>query len=160
MSSLRQTPCQRITKKCGENLRKRNASRKKDDSRSFTIEELLFQPWFLTKRVADKIRHLLPPDYRKRMHDYFDDYGCMRCARSDTLYRSNGMCGRCMMGIYRRLGYSATRRSKDRLPRRYGKEFMAKAQSARKLLRGFSHPETIPKRRGTQSVRIATPIAT
>jgi len=95
------------------------------------------------------------------MHDYFDDYGCMRCRRLDAVYRSNGMCTTCFQGIYRRLEQSAIRRMKERLPRRYGKEFMAKALLAQKLLRGFPRRlNTVSKNQAIKSAKVASPIAT
>src|SRR5271156_6233645 len=65
--------------------------------------ELLFQPWFLSWRTARTITSLVPADYRKRMRDYFDDYGCMRCGRLDVPYQSNAMCRTCMATVRGRL---------------------------------------------------------
>lgn len=123
------------------------------------VEELLFQPWFLPKRAAISIRWLVPPDYRRRMHDYFDDYGCMRCSRLDAPYKSNGMCRACVETVFGRLRSCATRRLNQRLPRRYGKEFIAKARLARKLLRGLSHHVTAgSKHPRIKSVQLGNPV--
>ena len=75
----------------------------------------MFQPWFLPFRIARAISSLLPADYRKRMRDCFDDYGCMRCGRLEVPYQSNGMCSRCVENVTRRIKNSAARRTKERL---------------------------------------------
>lgn len=102
------------------------------------IEELLLQPWFLSRQAARSLLRLMPFDYRERMADYFTDYGCMRCDRVGIPYRSNGMCSQCHQTIYERLVMSAKRRMSRRLPPCYGKEFVAKVDDARRLLRGLS----------------------
>jgi len=122
------------------------------------LHELLFQPWFLPFKITRAILSLLPPDYRRRMHDYFDDYGCMRCGRSDVIYRSNGMCVVCMQVVFNRLQVSAMRRLKDRTSRRYGKEFVAKANQARKLLRGLYGRAGVLPRTSTRSVKLKSPV--
>src|ERR1700675_3285152 len=100
-------------------------------------EDMIFQPWFLTRRTAIKIRWLIPPDYRKRMHDYFDDNGCMRCDSPDGPYKSNGMCARCAKTIWTRLRQSVHRRLKGKPSHRYGRKFLEEERKARKLLREF-----------------------
>ena len=40
--------------------------------------ELLFQPWFLPKRITYKIHGLMPPQYWKKMRYYFEDWGVHR----------------------------------------------------------------------------------
>jgi hypothetical protein len=124
-----------------------------------TKQELILQPWFLPKRVARNVWALVPPDYRKRLHDYFDDYGCMRCNRLDVAYRSNAMCDKCMMLVYHRLQQSINRRSADRPPRGYGRELVRKAALARKLLSEFScEVKASPKAARLRSVRLSSPI--
>jgi len=122
-------------------------------------QELMLQPWFLPKRIARIIRWLVPSDYRKRLHDYFDDYGCMRCNRLDLPYRSNGMCLGCMSTVYGRLQESIIRRSTERRPKRYGQELVHKAAQARKLLGEFSRTrKSSPKAGRYRSVRLSSPI--
>jgi hypothetical protein len=124
-----------------------------------TKEELILQPWFLPKRVARIIWGLVPADYRKRLHDYFDDYGCMRCSRLDATYRSNAMCEACMMLVYNRLQQSISRRSAGIPPRRYGKELVNKAAQARRLLSEFSNESySSPRTARLRSVRLSSPI--
>lgn len=101
------------------------------------IEELLLQPWFLPKRIALGITKLVPPDYRKRMRDYFIDFGCLRCGHTDRIYGANGMCEPCKNLTYARVVASGNRRLRDRQPLLYGKEFVGHANRARKLLKGY-----------------------
>lgn len=122
-------------------------------------DELVLQPWFLTKRQSQAIRYLVPPDYRQRMVDYFQDWGCMRCGCKDVPYKSNGMCRRCMHTVYEKLQISARRRLETREQRRYGEEFIAKAKEARKLLSGISRAwDKKTKRPSVKSIRLASPI--
>ena|ERR1700675_1144840 len=114
-------------------------------SKRLDTEDLMFQPWFLPSRTAIKIRWLIPPDYRKRMHDYFDDFGCMRCSRSEGPYQSNGMCKRCAITIWTRLRQSAHRRLKGRPTYRYGRKFVEEARKARKLLHEFVRADRAPR---------------
>lgn len=100
------------------------------------VQDLLLQPWYLPRRAAFTILKVLPPHYQKRMRDFFDDYGCMRCDRRNVAYRSNGFCDECAMLIYRRMTASANRRLKDRPRNTYGAEFVNRAKEAKKLLRG------------------------
>jgi hypothetical protein len=121
-------------------------------------EELLFQPWFLPARIARMVRWLLPPDYRLRMHDYFNDWGCMRCGRSGVVYKSNGMCGGCVVTVFTRLQVSAKRRLAERSPRRYGRQFIEKAEEARKFLRGLPLPPNRASQPRIKSVRLGSPV--
>jgi hypothetical protein len=155
------TPWARIMPKRGS--KQKNVSDEKAPSKKkerLATEELVLQPWFLTPKVARTIRNLVPPDYRQRMHDCFNDYGCMRCDRLDVVYKSNGMCRGCMATIFTRIQGSAKRRLKDKSPRRYGKEFVAKAAQARNLLRGLFRGTPKFVRRGPRikSVRLGSPV--
>jgi len=119
----------------------------------------MLQPWFLPKRISRIIRWLVPSDYRKRLHDYFDDYGCMRCNRLDVPYKSNGMCLGCMSTVYGRLQESIIRRAADRPPKRYGRELVRKAAQARKLLGEFSRKRGASRKAGRyRSVRLSSPV--
>jgi hypothetical protein len=102
----------------------------------------------------------MPFYYRKRMRDYFDDYGCMRCGRLDVPYKTNAMCQACQETVSWRLKASAYRRMKERLPTQYGKDFIKKALLARSLLREFSRQ--MDKNRNHPRVRmvqLGSPIA-
>jgi hypothetical protein len=123
-----------------------------------TTDDLLLQPWFLPLRIARAMRSLLPPDFRKRLHDAFDDYGCLRCGRTNVPYRSHGMCDKCIMTIAHKVYTAASRRSKERMARRYGKEFVSNERHAKRLLRGLaSQAKQSPKRR--KMVDLGSPLA-
>jgi hypothetical protein len=136
---------------------------KKPNRRSPSVEptraELLLQPWFLPARISKRIRYLIPADFRRRLQDCFEDYGCFRCGRMDVPYKSNGMCLACMSLVFGRIQRSMWARSNERLTKRYGQEFMAKAAQAQKLLADFS-----AHRRGkvmggrTQIIRLGNPV--
>lgn len=98
-----------------------------------TSDELLLQPWFMSKRVQLAIRSLVPPSYQKRMRDFFDDYGCMICG-DDTKYAANGMCLRCNHNVRYMLVSSARRRLKTTLARRIDMGLLRQTRIAKKLL--------------------------
>ena len=98
-----------------------------------TSDELLLQPWFLSKRVQLAIRSLVPPDYHRKMRDFFDDYGCMICG-SEEDYEANGMCVRCNQNVRYMLASSARRRLKSTLARRIDMGLLRQARLAKKLL--------------------------
>lgn len=77
----------------------------------------MLQPWFLPARIMRIVRGLIPADYRQRMHDYFNDYGCVRCGLLEVPYKSNGRCRACMSIVYTRFEPSVNRRSAKRLPK-------------------------------------------
>lgn len=122
-------------------------------------EELLLQPWFLPKPIARKMRSLLPPDFRKRLRDMFEDYGCLRCGRKDIPYQSNGMCRMCMLKVFHRIKMSANRRLKGRLAASYGNDFIAKERGARKLLDEFSRVAEKRRKRVTKIIDLGSPVA-
>ena len=115
------------------------------------FDELLIQPWFLTQRVQLAIRSLVPPSYRERMRNLFDDYGCMICGSYER-YEANGMCMRCNHTVRRKLRASARRRMKTGLARRIDMDLLRQTKLAIKLLGRFS-----PKnRKASQRRRIDT----
>ena len=118
------------------NSRRRARNRVKG-SDVLTSEEFLLQPWFLPRRIELAIRALIPSDYRGRLRNYFDDYGCMLCSgRLD--YGTNGMCGRCSRNVRRRLWKSLKRHLKPKSERHFDLGLVRHANLAQKLLRGFA----------------------
>jgi hypothetical protein len=107
------------------------------EPKRLTSDELLFQPWFLSKRVQSAVRSLVPPSFRTRMRDFFDDYGCMICS-SDERYEANGMCLRCNQKVRGMIEASARRRLKTTLARRLNPDLLRPARIAKRLLRNFS----------------------
>lgn len=126
---------------------------------SVGTEELVLQPWFLSKTAARKMRNLLPPDFRKRLRDMFEDYGCLRCDRKDVPYRSNGMCDNCMMTVFHRIHTSEYRRSKERMEKRYGKDLVFKERAAKRLLGEFSELAGKRRRRARKIIDLGSPVA-
>lgn len=133
-------------------------SQSRRSKEAMAAAELVLQPWFLPKPVARAIFDLVPPDYRYRMRDFFIDWGCLRCERKNIPYGSNGMCLGCKMTVYYRLFSTAKRRLKLRQQLHYGREFVAHAEKARKLLVGFSpwgaKPSKLSK---VKSVQVGSP---
>jgi len=128
------------------------------EPRRLTSDEMLFQPWFLSKRVQLAIRSLVPPSYWKRMRDFFDDYGCMICG-TDENYLSNGMCNPCNAKVRRRLLSSARRRLKSTLEQRVDFDFLRQARLAKKLLGRFSvGNRAASQRRRADTARSGNPV--
>lgn len=96
--------------------RRKQCSRPKDSSRTrskFPIsldEDVFLQPWFVSKQTFLAIRRLLPSSQLMRMQYYFQDWGCLRCGRTDVLYRANGMCSVCAVVIRCRVVLALARR--------------------------------------------------
>ena len=103
-----------------------------------TADELLFQPWFLSLEIAQAIRVLIPPGYQRKMRDYFDAYGCMRCNREDAVYQSNGMCKSCANTIRIRLRKCVRRRLEGPSEIVPARMFFGIPIRASKLLQGIS----------------------
>lgn len=111
-----------------------------------TADELLFQPWFLSSEIAQAIRVLIPPGYERKMRDYFDSYGCMRCTRIDAVYQSNGMCKRCANLIRIRLRKCIQRRLEETAGIASAGVFVGAPQKASKLLQGISRGSRVKLR--------------
>jgi hypothetical protein len=77
-----------------------------------TSGDVLFQPWFLSKAVAQAILRLIPLEYIARMRWYFEDYGCIRCKRkkNKVMYGASGFCVDCGPKVRRCLVQSMKRR--------------------------------------------------
>lgn len=73
------------------------------------VADAAWQPWFLPKEVSKRIISLIPPGYRKRFRLYFDDYGCLRCGRTDIRFRALGFCENCHSLVTKRMCRSMKR---------------------------------------------------
>jgi hypothetical protein len=83
----------------------------KQKHRSPTEEDdVSLQPWFLPKPLQLAIRKVLPSIHLAKMRYYFDDYGCLRCQKRNTLYGSNGFCESCCKIVRDRVTRSLKRR--------------------------------------------------
>jgi hypothetical protein len=104
-------------------------------------EEVFLQPWFLPKSVYTAIRRLLPGIHLAKMRYYFDDYGCLRCGKKESLYGSNGLCETCNVVIRYRVAKCLQRRLKKAgvtSPQALSYDFADQGQLARRLLRDFT----------------------
>lgn len=100
----------------------------KDDRK--LLDDIFLQPWFLPQQTAFAIKRILPPEHRHKMRFYFDDYGCLKCGKTDVPYGSNALCKLCMQQVKLRLFFAIKRRwtaaSPENIPRTFQR--MADAQ--------------------------------
>jgi hypothetical protein len=111
-----------------------------------TADELLFQPWFLSAEITQAIRVLIPPGYQRKMRDYFDRYGCIRCERENAVYQANGFCRLCHNMIRIRIRKCIQRRLEGSQQIVAPRVFVGASNKARKLLQGISHGHREAKR--------------
>ena len=113
----------------------------KRNSKSYTTvaEKVLFQPWFLPRRVAYAVHAIVPRDFWRKMRYFFEDYGCMICGK-ESEYHSNGMCATCADRTRRKLAQSVKRRVKDASKLPLDLELFRQQKLARKLLEEFRLP--------------------
>jgi hypothetical protein len=74
-------------------------------------DEVLLQPWFLSKDIATAVRRIIPHLFLNKMRYYFEDWGCLVCGSKRRVYLSNGMCSPCVTRIRKRLCSCLERRS-------------------------------------------------
>jgi hypothetical protein len=74
------------------------------------LSDVFLQPWFLPLRTAFAIRDLIPAQHRHKMRAYFDDYGCLKCEKTDERYGSNAMCKSCVQQVKLRMLFAVKRR--------------------------------------------------
>lgn len=126
--------------------------------RSSSVDDVLLQPWFLPKRIADAIRGMVPTSFHAKMRYYFEDYGCMVCER-EVFYHSNGMCMPCYRKVLARLKKSVRRRARSRPEQRLDLVLFRQQRLARKLLKSLAPADKIPKERLTlQMYRPLNPV--
>jgi hypothetical protein len=110
------------------------------------LDATFLQPWFLPQSTALAIRRLLPPEHRHRMRFYFDDYGCLKCGKTNVTYGSNGLCKLCMQQVKLRLFFAVKRRwtaaSPDNLPRTF-----KRVADAQRLLKDLVAPSSSKSRK-------------
>ena len=75
-------------------------------------DDVFMQPWFVPKPIYFAIRRLLPNIHLMKMRHYFDDYGCIRCGETDTIYGASGFCHSCNVVVRSRLLASIKKRLK------------------------------------------------
>jgi hypothetical protein len=119
-----------------------------------TVEKVLFQPWFLPKRVTFAIHSLVPPAFWTKMRNFFDDYGCIICGK-ETGYHSNGMCKNCFDKTRKKLAQSVKRHLGPARRRRIDLELFRQQKLAKKLLGRFCDSNQASKRR--RRIGVPTP---
>jgi hypothetical protein len=75
-------------------------------------DEVFLQPWFLSEAEYMAVRRILPPSQMLKMRYYFDDYGCLKCEKLNSMYGSNGLCRNCSIIIRARVVLALKRRFK------------------------------------------------
>lgn len=118
----------------------------------------------LSRNTAFAVKRILPPEHRRKMRFYFDDYGCMKCGKKDVQYGSNALRKLCMQQVKLRLFVVIKRRwtvaSAENLPRTFkrmadaqrllkdlvdsmpARKFMGKAKKRRNALLDPGRPST------------------
>lgn len=126
--------------------------------RASSIDDVLLQPWFLPRRTADAIRGIVTASFYRKMHYYFDDYGCMLCGK-ESEYCSNGMCRDCYKRVLFRLKHSLMRR-RERKPRmRLDLILFRQQKLAKTLLKGLAPVQKVPRERLTlKAYRTLNPV--
>ncbi|SRR5579871_361600 len=91
-----------------------NAKLSRGQRQALTIldDEVFMQPWFVPKPIYLAIRRLLPNIHLMKMRHYFDDFGCLKCGRSDVLYGASGLCHACNVVVRSRIMASLKKRLK------------------------------------------------
>jgi hypothetical protein len=63
----------------------------------------ILQPFFQSNAIADAIRKLQTVPQQRKWHYYFEEWGCLICAKKDGQYTSLGMCKACYHRTLHRL---------------------------------------------------------
>ena len=93
-------------------------------------------PLFVTFKLRKAIERLLPVRHHQRLHQYFDNYGCLHCSRNNVLYGANGFCMGCINMIGKRMKKvdKELRARKPALPPKLEENYLRPYNSARRLL--------------------------
>ncbi len=123
-----------------------------------SLDEVLLQPWFLPRRTADGIRGIVTANFHRKMHYYFDDYGCMLCGK-ESEYGSNGMCRDCYKRVLFRLKHSVMRRRERKPSMRLDLILFRQQKLAKTLLQGLAPVQKVPRERLTlKTYRTLNPV--
>jgi hypothetical protein len=96
---IQRTPKKRMEQKTGQLVEVRHYD-----------SELFLQPWFVPKAVLFQMRKMLPSCHLLKLRYYFEDYGCLRCGKSQVLYGANGFCKQCSIVVRYRILLALKRR--------------------------------------------------
>lgn len=128
------------------------------EARSALPDDILLQPWFLPKRLADAIRGIVPTAFYNKMRYYFDDYGCVICGK-ETEHHSNGMCVTCYQRVLSRMKKSVKRRARPKANQRLDLLLFRQQKLAKNLLKGLAPINKAPAEKLTlQMYRPSNPV--
>jgi hypothetical protein len=102
------------------------------------LSDVFLQPWFLPLRTAFAIRALIPAEHHHKMRAYFDDYGCLKCGKTNARYGSNAMCKSCVQQVKLRMLLAMKRRGTESIPAAKPSRTFQRAAEARRLLADLS----------------------
>ena len=85
-------------------------SKGQQEAMAILYDEVFMQPWFVPKSIYLAIRRLLPNIHLMKMRHYFDDYGCLRCSNTNTIYGASGFCHSCNIIVRSRIMASLKKR--------------------------------------------------
>jgi hypothetical protein len=93
-------------------------------------------PLFLTSKLRKTIERLLPVGHHRRLRQYFEIYGCLRCSRNNLIYGANGFCLLCIRMIGKRMKKvdKELLASEPDLPPKLEETYLRPYNSARQLL--------------------------
>jgi hypothetical protein len=92
----------------------RNGQLSKAQQQALAIlyDDVFMQPWFIPKEIYLAVRRLIPNIHLMKMRHYFDDYGCLKCRKTNALYGASGLCHSCNIIVRSRVMASLKKRLK------------------------------------------------
>lgn len=82
-------------------------------------EDLILQPFFSTKKVADELRRLQTVPETRKWAFYFARWGCLICGTKRTIHCASGMCQSCKVRTTHRLKKILSEAVRDRVRPRF-----------------------------------------
>lgn len=120
------------------------------------LNPIKFQPSLLPRETYRSIVDLTLQECSLKMHDYFDQHGCMKCGSRTRRYGQNGMCRPCATKIGKRLRRHWKRRLKllNQEPSEHAlTHILANAEAAQNLLETSSFRRPNPRNRHDERLR-------
>lgn len=91
-------------------MKGKTEAQRRDTGKIPVDDEIFLQPWFLPVETYVEIRKIVPHTHLFKMRYYYEDWGCLRCGRSESSYVANGLCRSCSGLIRGRIITSIRRR--------------------------------------------------
>ncbi len=73
------------------------------ETEDIEAEDLLFEPWFRSRDVADAIRRHQTGTDRKRWTLYYDQHSCLSCKKQKLAHGGKGFCSACRGVVQKRI---------------------------------------------------------